>query len=101
MALPILWTDDGLQDVMSIVEWVKEENPAAAQKIRDVIIENVELLAQLPHGRVGRVAGTYEKVVSGLPYIIAYTTASMNQQKTLVVLRIVHSSRDWSHVFEK
>ena len=25
-----------------------------------------------PKGRPGRVAGTYEKTVSGLPYVIAY-----------------------------
>lgn len=50
-------------------------------------------LADFATGHPGRVAGTYEKSVTRLPYIIAY--ALSEDGRDLVVLRVIHTSRNW------
>jgi len=42
-------------------------------------------------GRPGRVLGTREFVIAGLPYIIAYRV----RDKDLEILRVLHTSRRW------
>jgi plasmid stabilization system protein ParE len=50
----------------------------------------------MPTGRKGRVSGTYEKVVGGLPYIIAYALGDdPPHQETITILHVIHGARDW------
>ena len=42
---------------------------------------------------MGRVAGTYEKSVARLPYVIAY--ALSEDDAVVTILRVIHTSRDW------
>jgi toxin ParE1/3/4 len=42
-------------------------------------------------GRVGRIPGTRELVVPGLPYIVLYEVADMAVQ----ILHIYHGARNW------
>jgi len=47
-------------------------------------------------GRPGRVAGTYERVLSPLPWIVVFTLASRPEgAEDVVILSIVHGARDW------
>lgn len=46
-------------------------------------------------GRPGRVNGTYEKLVPGLPYMLAYTIASQSEREVIAILRVIHTERDW------
>jgi toxin ParE1/3/4 len=47
-------------------------------------------------GRQGRVTGTYEKVVPGLPYIIAYRLVALPEgSEKLVILRVIRGARKW------
>ena len=46
-------------------------------------------------GRPGRVSGTYEKSVSGLPYVLAYCIDTLGGQETIFVLRVIHTARHW------
>lgn len=93
--LPILWTEDARQDMVTTITWIAQENTLAAEKVNSAIMDAVKSLAFLPHGRAGRVDGTYEKIVSGLPYIVAYTIGEVESRAALVVLRVIHTARDW------
>jgi len=54
----------------------------------------VERLAEFPRmGRAGRVAGTHEWVVRGLPYIIVYEIGTIDPDE-LLILGIFHGARD-------
>ena len=44
-------------------------------------------------GRAGRVAGTHEWVVRGLPYIIVYEIGTIDPDE-LLILGIFHGARD-------
>ena len=47
-------------------------------------------------GRKGRVSGTYEKVVTGLPYIVVYAVGPAHASDAPVtILRIIPGARDW------
>jgi toxin ParE1/3/4 len=46
-------------------------------------------------GRIGRVSGTYEKVVGGLPYVIAYAITDRAGREAVTILRVIHGARDW------
>lgn len=69
----IVWSQDALSEFNDIVAYIARDNLTAALKVADRTEEAISSLAAMPTGRRGRVAGAYEKVVSGLPYIIAYT----------------------------
>lgn len=46
-------------------------------------------------GRPGRVTGTYETPLGRLPYIIAYELRPIAGRESVVIVRIIHTSRDW------
>jgi plasmid stabilization system protein ParE len=53
-----------------------------------------ELLAQFPRiGHEGRVPGTYEWVVRGLPYVIVYDI-SRGEPDEVVILGVFHGAQD-------
>ena len=46
-------------------------------------------------GRIGRVAGTYELVIPGIPYIVSYRIRNQEVQ----ILSVYHTSRKWPESF--
>ena len=65
---------------------------AAARVILELIDQAEALLSRhVALGRPGRVLGTRELVVRGLPYIIPYRV----RDNCIEVLRVLHTSRRW------
>lgn len=89
----VQWSDDALDDLERQVVHIAKDNPAAARRVAKRIRETGDALGEFATGHPGRVAGTYEKSVNRLPYIIAY---ALNDDDTvLTVLHVVHTSRNW------
>ena len=57
----------------------------------EVLDATAQAFGHTPTGRPGRVTGTYEKSVTGLPYILAYAIL----EDTVVIVRVIHTSGDW------
>ena len=90
--MQISWQDDAIADLIQIRRYISRDNPTAAAKVASRIREDVPLLAQQPAmGRPGRILGTREWVIKGLPYLIAYRV----EENSLVILRGLHSARKW------
>jgi plasmid stabilization system protein ParE len=87
----VFWSGDSLADLDSAVRYIAKDSPRSATLVVDRIKETIDLLAEFPSGRLGRVKGTYEKPVHRTLYTVAY---SMSDRR-LMVLRIIHGSRDW------
>jgi toxin ParE1/3/4 len=83
---------DARADIAGIIRFIAADNPLAAQRVEARIYEAIESLAFMPIGREGRIKGTLEKLVKGLPYIIAF---DVPDKTTLHVLRVIHGARDW------
>ena len=89
------WSIDALDEFDGIVAYIAQDNPIAANKVADIIEQTIHDLAAMPAGRKGRVTGAYEKVVSGLPYIVAYALGNEPRgHETITILRIIHGARD-------
>ena len=85
--------EEASADLEEIFAWIKKDRPAAAMSVCERILTAMELLARFPRiGHAGRVPGTAEWVVSGLPYIIVYEIDGERDQ--LIVTGVFHGARD-------
>ena len=78
------------------VTYIAADNPIAALKVLDKIEKTATNLGRMATGRRGRVAGTYEKSITRLPYIIAYAVQTVpSGDERIVIVRVIHSARNW------
>jgi toxin ParE1/3/4 len=88
------WSLGAHRDFRNIIEWLSDHNPEAASRIADRIQASVGMLKTHPRlGRLGRVDGTRELIISGSPYLVIYEIAPAEQQ--VLIVRILHSARRW------
>jgi toxin ParE1/3/4 len=94
----VLWSPSGLALYeREVLDWLDTLGEGTARRVRGDIERAVEVLAQRPIGRPGRISGTYEKSVVGQPYIIAYALLPRDDGEAddILILRVIHTSRDW------
>ena len=92
----VAWSEHALDDADALAAYIAADNPVAARKVLDRIEATAAHLGHAPIGRRGRVAGTYEKPIVGLPYIIAYALETLpTGGERIVILRVIHGVRDW------
>jgi toxin ParE1/3/4 len=87
------WTDPATQDLDKIEEYISRENsPTVAIDVVLRVIETVEVVlpAHPRAGRIGRVTGTREFVVEGVPFIVIYRQIGSDQ---LQVIRVLHDAQ--------
>jgi len=90
--MQIRWQDDAINDLIQIRRFIAMDKPSAATKVANRIRKAVPEIAHQPGiGRPGRIPGTREKVLVDIPYIIAYRV----EESTIVILRVLHTSRKW------
>lgn len=87
----LVWSEDALADFEGAITYIARDSRQAALSVLRRIDETAEMLAATPIGRPGRVKDTYEKVVRGTPYIIAFAVS----ENALTVLRVIHARRGW------
>jgi toxin ParE1/3/4 len=70
----IRWTNPARRTLAEHIAYIAQDNPDAAERVRNAIVEAVERLADYPHrGRQGQRAGTRELVIADFPaYIVVY-----------------------------
>ena len=92
----VVWSKHAHDDFRGIIGYIAQDDPAAARNVAVRIDRTIQTLAATPTGRQGRVSGTYEKVVRGIPYIVAYALGDEpKRHETVTILRIIHGARDW------
>ncbi|HEX2135011.1 MAG TPA: type II toxin-antitoxin system RelE/ParE family toxin [Microvirga sp.] len=92
----IVWSREALTDFNGAIGYIAERDETAAERVAERIEAAIHALAERPHGRPGRVKGSYEKSVTGLPYVIAYAlTTEPDGSETLNVLHVIHTRRNW------
>ncbi len=102
----VVWSKHAHDDFRGIIGTIAQDDPAAARPAaarpaaaRNVAVRidrTIQTLAATPTGRQGRVSGTYEKVMRGMPYIVAYALGDEPKgHETVTILRVIHGARDW------
>jgi len=87
------WTPPARDHLSEIHDYIAKNNPAAARRVVGQVRKDADLLRDNPGmGRLGRVEGTREVVVSRFPYIIVYRAAAPDQ---VYIAAVIHSSRLW------
>ena len=89
----IHWSARAVRHLVSLQSFVAADDPPAAQRVAIRIERAVALLQEQPGlGRPGRVPGTRELVISGTPYIVAYTAP---KGETVEILAVYHGKQKW------
>ena len=88
--MKIIWTEPAAKALEEIQDYIAKDNPAAAYDIAIIIKAVVQNLISHPKmGRKGRVANSYELILSNIPYIVIYR----NKYKENHILSVFHTSR--------
>lgn len=79
-------------DIRAIAAHIRQDNPMAARRVILEIKDQITMLVQVPNiGRAGRVDGTREMVIPGLPYIAIYEVGDA----VVYIVRVLHGARQW------
>lgn len=97
MTRPVQWSRAALDDLKGQIAYIAKGDPGAASVVADRIRDGCTALGRVPTGRPGRVAGTYEKSIARLPYVVAYAITETLDGEVITVLRVIHTARDWPH----
>lgn len=90
--MKLKWTLRASRNLDNIERYIEQDKPRAAIKTVLEITRQVKKLADHPGlGRQGRVDGTRELVITGLPYIVPYSVKG----DTVIILRVMHSAMKW------
>ena len=95
--MKIRWSPRARRQLRDIYLHILDHDPAAAERVQRVLQEVIQILAEHPRfGRPGRVDGTRELVISGLPYIVPYRV----RNETVEIIAVLHAARRWPRRFE-
>lgn len=94
----VVWLNEALEDLISIGDYIAQENANAAYNILIRIKAAADNLSRHPEiGRLGRVFGTREMVINDLPYILVYQITD----KDIRILAVMHTARKWPQNFKR
>nr|WP_246526219.1 type II toxin-antitoxin system RelE/ParE family toxin [Plastoroseomonas hellenica] len=80
--------------MLAIVDYVSDDNPDAAQRLKDDIEVKVARLSEHPRlYRSDRIAGTREMVVRS-NYVVVYA----EDAHAVTILRVLHGAQQWPPV---
>lgn len=85
------WAAWARADLLAIVDYISDDNPDAAQHLKDELQAKAACLPEHPWlYRAGRVAGTREMVV-GANYVVVYGVDAT----VIRILRVLHAAQQW------
>jgi len=88
------FSEEARDHISAIHSYIKDRNSAAATQVAARIRSAASQLAEFPRmGHAGRVPGTHEWVVRGLPYIIVYEIGVADRDEVLI-LGVFHAAQD-------
>lgn len=87
------FSSESLVDIENLHAHIAQHQiPARAYKIASRIRVAINRLTTFPEmGRLGRVQGTRELIIGGLPYLAVYEL----QDDRVIILRVLHTSQHW------
>lgn len=92
--MPVLaleWRQTARADLLAIIDYISDDNPEAAQRLKDDIEANAARLPEHPKlYRAGRIAGTREMVVQ-TNYVVIYA----EDARAISILRVLHAAQQW------
>ncbi|MGO8764944.1 MAG: type II toxin-antitoxin system RelE/ParE family toxin [Limisphaerales bacterium] len=93
MDFKILWTPEATACLNEIVHFIAQDNPTAAIKMGDKILDRIQSLSDFPElGKIFRGTNRADvREIPAKPYRIIYQV--LNREKTVKILSIWHGAR--------
>jgi toxin ParE1/3/4 len=89
--LNLEWKATAIADLLAIIDYISDDNPDAAQALKDEIEDKASRLPDYPQMyRVGIIDGTREMVVRP-NYIVVYAENAV----AVTILRVLHAAQQW------
>ena len=90
--MQLRWSPAAAEDFLRIIEYIRQENPAAAQRIAKTVYDSAGSLKSFPNkGRAGRVEGTRELPLPPLPFVVVYRVL----KDSVEIANVVHGAQKW------
>jgi len=90
----LVWTPRAHRARNATIDYIAQNNPAAALSQLDEIERQTDMLMRFPEmGRPGRIDGTRELVISRTPLIAVYRLKP--QRNRIEILHLLHSAQQW------
>ena len=93
----VRWTTPAAKALLANQDYIARDNSSSAFEVAQHI--RVAMAQPQDHpkiGREGRVRGTRELIIHGVPYIVPYRI----KRKEIQILSVYHTSRKWPESFE-
>jgi toxin ParE1/3/4 len=88
----IVWLPLATEERFEQLDYVAQDNPLAAITQDEEIEQHTSLLVKQPEmGRIGRVKGTRELVITRTPFIAVYRIKG----ERIEILRFLHGAQKW------
>lgn len=94
--MQLKWTEPAADDLEEVEAFIARDNsPAVAIDVVLKIINTLETVLPVhpDAGRLGRVQGTRELVIGGVPYLVVYRLN--DTERWIEVLRVLHDAQRW------
>ncbi len=93
--MQLRWSPAAAEDLLRIIEYIRQENAPAAQRIAKTIYESAGSLKSFPNkGRTGRVEGTRELPLPPLPFVVVYRI----RKDIVEIANVIHGAQKWPPV---
>ncbi len=94
--MKLRFTPCATQNIKSIADNIREQNPVAAPRVRTAIYKTVQNLILFPHaGRRQKTEGVRKVVTRQYRYIVYYTIDQDDEE--IVILNVKHPARERKH----
>ena len=92
----IEWSAEARADLFAIVDHIADDNPQAAQDLKDEIEAKVSALSSHPkkYARSKRAAG-YRQLTVRSNYLVFYRLLSEKTPQVIDVAAVIHARRQW------
>jgi len=88
----IRWSPAAAENLSRIFEYIRPDNPSAAERVVRTIYDSAGSLESFPYrGRTGRVEGTRELVLPSLPFVIVYRVLD----DAVEIAAVIHGAQRW------
>ncbi|MBM3527916.1 MAG: type II toxin-antitoxin system RelE/ParE family toxin [Alphaproteobacteria bacterium] len=85
------------RDLSDIADYIRARNPSAALRVRDAILDSLNILTRFPNaGRQQGVEDVRKLIVPRYPYLIYYTVAPAQGEAVVVAIQHAAQEREYS-----
>lgn len=94
--MKLRFTPRATENITAIADYIREHNPAAAQRVRAAIYESLQDLILFPHvGRLQQTQGVRKFVTRKYAYLVYYAVDEAADE--IIILNVKHPAQKREH----